>query len=762
MVESERLPEPTERSTNEEECKQGDMAALVDKYMQMTPAELTHAYSIGKIHQELNMHIESNKLSNSNVTYTAYVMLADNGETAITVTPKEFLHRPLTGSQHRAAKRAVKSNEDGVQELAINAIIKINGKDESVDEPQGAWQLPGHPLEKECRSAAKSELDGIVANGTRELIPASSLPDGVRPIKCKWVWKFKVGSLGELIKVKARLVARGDMQTYGVDYTDTYANTVKSKSLKLMLAIMVHYKLESQQIDYQQAFLNALVAEDIYMEQPPMFIVPPTSGSKEWRDRLVWKLNKSLYGIKQAPRNWNKMVDSLMTRQGFKPLLTDSCVYVRISKTGRPIIVSLYVDDKVAVLHRDDMKEWSDFKEAIRKEFKIDDLGECKWILRMAVRRSTDKRVLWLSQERYVREVLKRFEGAIDKYGTKRRSGVRNPASTSDELRADGGAKEENRRLLDKAEAKLFQQIVGSLMYAANLTRFDIAYITNALASYMSAPRQQHIIAAVRVLQYLHGTAEYCICMRRATDDGESLPPGDDAPPLTIVCYSDSNWAEDKDTRRSHTGVIALVNGVPIHIISQRQKTVALSSGEAEIMASCDGAKESLAISHFLKELAAASNGRISVDDHTTIRIDNQAAIAVTREDCNNKRTKHIDTRYMFLREAALDGRIKVEWVSTKEQLADILTKPVATTQYRRMVSHLLAPDDHSLPTSRNQFLQSIADEAERTGATSSPRSADTQRSVKSIHTESAAAHIVSSIAPSRAYIDRRIIPQAA
>jgi hypothetical protein len=196
--------------------------------------------------------------------------------------------------------------------------------------------------------------------------------------------------------------------------------------------------------------------------------VLPTNGSTKWGERLVCRLNRALYGIKQAPREWNLTVDKMMQKIGFKPLVADQCLYQKKSKSNKIIMASLYVDDTMVVVHRDDVDEWVELKEHISSTFPIEDIGECHWILRMAIKRDREQRILWLSQEQSIHELVTTHQALIDKHFGKKF--VTNPAGT-ELLIAEGGESEEGQRLLNAAELKTFQSLVGSNIYIGTCTR---------------------------------------------------------------------------------------------------------------------------------------------------------------------------------------------------------------------------------------------------------------------------------------------------
>ena len=600
------------------------------------------------------------------------------------------------------AMRRVLNHPDSVPpnhlQAVVNAVLKgEDGSRRVVIEPKNMQEFDAIEdlvIKHGLMTANEKEYASHITNRTWTLVPVSSLPPGVRPIGCKWVWKIKVGSTGEIEKYKARLTARGDQQKEGVDYHETFAATVKCVTLKMALLYAAKADCEIFTIDYVTAFLNAFVKEPIYMEQPPMFKVLPESGSTKWGDRLVCLLNRALYGIKQAPREWNHTVDKMMRQLGFKPLIADQCLYQKRSKTGKLIMASLYVDDTMVVVHRDDINEWNEIKEKISNTFPIEDIGECQWILRMAIKRDRKRRVLWLSQEQSIHELITTHQDLINKHY--RNKTVINPAGI-ESLTADGGETEASRQPLNAEELKTFQSLVGSCIYLGACTRPDIAFQTNRLATFMACARQQHLDAIIRVCAYLRDTSTKALCFYATEDEMQR----DETQPLTVqlITYCDSDFASCTTTRRSTTGCMLLFNGIPFHWISRRQKTVSLSSAEAEWMALCDAAKEALwALSVVRETNENVPSSMVESTPPITARVDNSAALTIVNADSSNTKTKHVDVRHHFVKDLIKAGTMKTEWVSTSQQLADILTKRLPTPEFTRYVKQILAHNNESMP----------------------------------------------------------------
>jgi hypothetical protein len=226
---------------------------------------------------------------------------------------------------------------------------------------------------------------------------------------------------------------------------------------------------------------------------------------------------------------------------------------------------------------------------------------------------------------------------------------------------------------LSTAQHELYRKIVGSTLYAANVTRIDIAHTVGMLARFVAAPTTVHLTAAKRLLRYLRETMDHCL--KFESNDQSSLH-------LTV--YADSNWSGDKTDRKSTTGYVVQLNNNTISWQSKKQPTVALSSTEAEYMGLSAATCEARWTLMLLEQMMQIT---VPVD----LYCDNQAAIALVRSDNYSERTKHIDTRHHFIKQYVRDGSINLQWVSTKDQLADVLTKTLSRTTHTDLTNRLLA-----------------------------------------------------------------------
>ena len=509
--------------------------------------------------------------------------------------------------------------------------------------------------------AMRAEFDGCEQQRTWELVRRSDLPAGTNIIPVKWVFKIKTDETGAIAKYKARITPKGFKQKYGVDFFEVFANTGKYKTLRVALSIAAVRDMELRQYDVPQAFIQADLEEDVYMEMPRGFEV---AG-------MVCHLKKSLYGLKQSPRNWYLLAsDFIITTMGFQATVSDPCLFWRRSRTDQTILLFLFVDDMQVAFDRDDEAEWDEAHAKLKDRFNITDLGESKFMLGMRITRDRSARTIRLDQELYVTK-------ALEKFGLAKCTPSRTPGVSHEPVEDDDHTKEMDR----PTDLKLFQEKVGTLLYAAISTRPDIAYAVNRLTQRMTEPRMRDAQACDRVFRYLAGTRTLGLLFgRERVDDG--------APSIVVDAYADSDWASDKIDRKSVTGWIARLNGDPVSWASKKQKTVSQSTCEAELYAEAAAINETKWLSGLLGEIGMESSNesqRVPI-----IYGDNQSAQALSQNGIKSERTKHIAIKYAFIHDEVSHGRVRLQWVPTTEQLADILTKSLPRAVHEGLRDRLM------------------------------------------------------------------------
>ena len=498
------------------------------------------------------------------------------------------------------------------------------------------------------RDGIKKELDTLSANGTyRE----EKLPAGKKLVKSKFVFKRKRDRDGKIIQYKARGVAKGFSEIEGIDFFDTYAPTMKLASLRLLLATAVNFGWSLRLLDVCAAFLMTKLPDNevIYMA--------PFEGMKV-KEGYVLRLLRSLYGLRQAAYHWNQNFHETMITLGFIRTDADSCLYVKFNLGRLCCMLGVHVDD-ITITGND--KEIGAVVKGIKGKYKVTDSGLPKLILGIAVDYNMKAGTLKISQEAAIRKI-------VNELGMKDCKPMSTPALTTRLLTPEAEPDQEETLFMTNAP---YRSVVGSLTYIFIGTRPDIGFALSQCARHSNHPRMVHWQALKRIVRYLKGTADFGICYVRGTSGGVFLKPN---------YWSDADHAGDIATRKSQTGFVSMLLGGPITYKSRRQKSVALSSFGAELMALGDALQDALWIRRVL------SNCSLLSEEATVIYEDNQGTIAVSKQDPGSvsSKTKHIAVRYFFVREHVECGDITVIYCCTEEMVADIFTKPLGATKFKK------------------------------------------------------------------------------
>jgi hypothetical protein len=507
------------------------------------------------------------------------------------------------------------------------------------------------------QSAMQAEIEGCEAQNTWIVIPRASLPQTTNVIPVKWVYKIKTDENGVVTKYKARITPKGFKQKQGVDYFKVFANTGKYKTLRIVLCIASSRDLELRQLDVPQAFTQAVLEEDVYMDMPEGFAQPG----------MVCHLKKSLYGLKQSPRNWYLLCsDFIISTLGFVATISDPCLFWKTSRTGQLMLLFLFVDDMQVAFDKADEREWSESHAQLWRRFKITDLGESKFMLGMRITRDRHARTIKLDQELYVTK-------ALEKFGLDQCKPTSTPGASSDD---DQTCSSESSRMDEPTELKLYQEKVGTLLYAAISTRPDIAYAVNKLTQHMQSPTTRDAKACDRVFRYLAGTKTMGLLFGRQRDATSAS--------ASVSAYADADWASDRVDRKSITGWVAMINGDPVSWASKKQKVVSQSTCEAELYAEAAGINETKWLCDILGEIG------IEVSSAPMIYGDNQSTQALSKNGIKSERTKHVAIKYAFIHDEVSKERVKLQWIPTSEQLADILTKSLSRPLHETLRDQLM------------------------------------------------------------------------
>ena len=518
-------------------------------------------------------------------------------------------------------------------------------KNRDPDSPSTTRQANSRPDASHWAAARQTEVQDILHKNVWTIVPRSEA-QGHTILTSRWIYTIKRKPDHTIDRYKARLTARGYNQVSGRDYGDTFAAVAKLKTFRILLALSAAFSLRVTQLDVQTAFLYADLEETIFLEHPESVPGPPDT---------VLRLLKNLYGLKQAPKAWWKKLVGEFVALGFEPCLTDPCL---LRHQTQQFFVLLYVDDILLATADEAMRV--QVTRALADKFQLKEFGDVGRYLNLQVEHRNGS--FFLHQRSYIESVLEKFRMQDAKWAkTPGPDGVlsKSMCPSSDEERKE------------MAEVP-YKSAVGSLLYASGGTRPDIAFAVNTCSQFSQDPGRLHWQAVKRILRYLTKTTEHAIEYRPQPDSS-----------IKVDVFSDSDWGTNPDTRRSVTGYVVMIAGGPTIWQSKLQKTVALSSCEAELYALCEATKEIKWLVQLLKELRVPFTV-------PTLHVDNQGAIALSSNPVQHQRTKHIAIRWFFIREALQHEELKVVYVSTDDNLADIFTKAVTVGVHDHLLKFIM------------------------------------------------------------------------
>ena len=522
-----------------------------------------------------------------------------------------------------------------------------------------------HGLDREeWLKAIALENESINNAGVFTIVP---IQKGKNLVGSRYLFKVKQDQHGLVSRLKVRLIAQGFSQIEGIDFFDVFAPVSRYTTIRTILAIAAERDLELHQMDVKTAFLNGTLEEEIYLKAPKGMAIP---------NGMCLKVNKGLYGLKQSPRIWNKNLHEFLEGQGFVRNRADPCAYSKHEDDGPFTMLAVFVDD--IIIATDSKTYLEELRKAFKSKYKMDDIGNLEWCLGMLVERDRLQGTLKISQEQYIKDMLKRF-------GMEECNPVAIPADTNVVL-----CKSMSPSTLEEREVmkdKPYMSLVGSLMYASISARSDIAQAVGAVARYMNNPGIQHWNAAKRILRYLKGTMKLGITYgniamgKRAVAEDEKR--GNKS--SNVVAYADADYASCLDTRRSRTGYALFHNRGATAWESRSQPTCAKSTTEAEYMALGEACSEIKWQRQLLEDLTNQKQ-----QGPTILWEDNKGAIALASDPIFRRRTKHIDVKWHFVRECQENGLVEIKYCKSADMIADILTKPIPRKQFERLRGALM------------------------------------------------------------------------
>ena len=516
-------------------------------------------------------------------------------------------------------------------------VPKVQHRD--LPDPPKSWkEMLRHKFSSHWQKSSREEVKKLYSHGTFEKVKEYK----GHQVPLKWVWTYKLDENGWLLRFKARLCVRGDLQLPSI--RDTYAATLAYKLFRSQCALIAANDLNTMQFDVVNAFPHAELNHDVYCQMPP--------GMEEKGFSL--KLKRALYGLAESPKLWYDLLVKEFEEYGFQTIHGVKCLL-----QGHGMWVLFYVDDIVLSYHPKDEDKAQTFRKFLAQRFEIKYVGELKWFLGMEITRDRANRKIWISQRAYLEKLGTKFDLA----GRKKYCSVPIPSTTSSMTKNLGQA--------SNAAIKGFQVKVGSIGHAATSTRPDVAKAHAILAQFLQNPSEQHCELADHVLSYLYGTRNLALSYS--------------ANNRKVEMFVDASFADNVD-RKSSQGLLIKMYGGAVDWKATKQKTVTTSTTEAELLALSNIA----GYAYWWKRLFQETKMDIEEDCYT-IYCDNTTAVRIARQEENTENTalRHVDIRQQWIIQEVEAGRLKVEWIPTSRQQADGFTKLLSRPMFLIFVDYL-------------------------------------------------------------------------
>ncbi|GKD34507.1 retrotransposon protein, putative, ty1-copia subclass [Tanacetum coccineum] len=397
-------------------------------------------------------------------------------------------------------------------------------------------------------------------------------------------------------------------------------------------------------MDVKTAFLNGHLLEEVYMEEPKGFVNPKYLN-------YVCKLKRSIYGLKQASRQWNKRFDDEIKKFGFIQNRDEPCVYLKASGSNVTFLI-LYVDD--ILIKGNNILMLQDVKSYLGRCFAMKDLGEATYILGIKIYRDRSRRLIGLYQSAYIEKILKRFHIENSKHGS---------IPMQEKLKLGKSQGTSSPAELKRMQNVPYASAVGSIMYAVRCTRLDVAFAQNITSRSQQNPGDLHWTTVKNILKYLKNTKDMFL-----------VYGGDIKRELRVSCYTNAGYLTDVDDLKSQTRYLFILNGGVVDWKSTKKSIFATSSAEAEYIAIYDASKEAVWVRKFISGLGVIP----TTEEPIKMYCDNTGAIAIANESGIIKGARHFHAKVHYIREVIEYGDIKLEKVHTNDDLADPFTKSLA------------------------------------------------------------------------------------
>ena len=564
------------------------------------------------------------------------------------------------------------NNFDGTRN-STNPLAQIYMTSKANNEVYTLKEMLKQPDRMEFLKAMKEEVQSLFDEQIWKLVPRDEMTqyyDSQRSegktiqreqIMMIWSFKRKRHPDGSFNKCKARLCCHGGQQQYGVNYWDTYAPVVSWSSVRILLTLAKLHNFHTTSIDFVQAYPQADVKNPIFLKVPAGVVLNDNNG------KLVLRLMKNLYGLKDAGKTWFEHLTDGLTGMGFMSTSSDPCIFIKGSN-----IIILYVDDCV-IMSRTKKGADDIYNELERRKYKLTKEGSMEEYLGIQIDHHKDDSFR-MSQPFLVKRIIEFIPGMSES------NGANSPACSSVVLTKDDNGE-------PRKETWNYRAIVGMLNYLVNCTHPELAFAVHQSARFCNNPKKVHEQAIKRIVRYLR-TTQADFKGRHKTPLGIFFRPDKTKSIDTYVDASfagewNTEWSDEPSSVMSRTGYVIFYANCPIIWSSKLQTEIALSTTESEYIALSQSMRDVIPLISLLRELQPILSFECkSPTVHCTIFEDNRGCIDLVTTPKIRPRTKHIALKYHHFRSYVLDRTISIKHVDTKLQIADIFTKALSDAQF--------------------------------------------------------------------------------
>ncbi|GKE04695.1 putative ribonuclease H-like domain-containing protein [Tanacetum coccineum] len=525
-------------------------------------------------------------------------------------------------------------DEDLEEEVDMNNVIS-------------SYLVPDTSFTKFHKDHPKDQVIGILKTPvqTRHITKINeehvSLPRDKWAIGTKWVFRNKKGERGIVVKNKARLVAQGHTQEEGIDYDEVFALVARIESIRLFMAYASFKYFVVYQMDVKSAYLYGKIKEEVYVCQPPSFEDP------HFPDK-VYTEEKALYGLHQAPRAWYETLSTYLLDNGFNRGQIDKTLFIKRHKDDI-LLVQVYVDD---IIFGSTKKEMSTkFEKLMHDKFQMSSMRELSFFLGLQVQQKSDG--IFISQDKYVAEILKKFDFASIKIAT-------TPMETNKALIKDEEVKD--------VDVHLYRSMIRSLMYLT-ASRPDIMFVVYACARFQFTPKTSHLNAMKRIFRYLKGQPKLGLWYPRDS-------------PFDLEAFFDSDYAGASLDKKSTIRGCQFIGKRLISWQCKKQTIVANSTTKADYVAAANCYGQVLWIQNQMLDYGFNFM-------NTKIYIDNESTICIVKNLVFHSKTKHIEIRHHFIRDSYEKKLIQVIKIHTYQNVADLLIKAFDASRFNFLIASI-------------------------------------------------------------------------